>query len=77
LGGTVSGISWAADQTLWIRWIERNDAVNDHGLAIDDFSITTVPEPVNVALAIFGGIGATIGGVRCFVNRPKQSQTTA
>jgi len=69
LGGTVSGISWVADQTLWIRWVERNDTGNDHGLAIDDFSITTVPEPVSVALAIFGGIGATVWGVRRLINR--------
>jgi hypothetical protein len=57
LGGTISGISWTADQTLWIRWIEYNDFGSDHALAIDDFSITTpVPEPVNVALGCFAGL---------------------
>ncbi|MEP0925408.1 cadherin-like domain-containing protein [Leptolyngbya sp. ST-U4] len=38
-GGTIS-TSWAPSDTLWVRWIERNDAGNDHGLAIDNFSLT-------------------------------------
>jgi hypothetical protein len=46
-GGTVSNLSWANGQTLWIRWIERNDTGNDHGMAIDNFSFsaTVIPEP--------------------------------
>lgn len=39
--------------------------------------ITPVPEPVNVALAIFGGIGAAVWGVRRFANRRQQPQTLA
>lgn len=35
--GTLTGLNWANDETLWIRWIELNDDVNDHGLAIDNF----------------------------------------
>jgi hypothetical protein len=51
LGGTISGLNWGIAETLWIRWREVNDVGNDHGLAIDDFSITAastlavVPEP--------------------------------
>jgi hypothetical protein len=47
LGGTVSGLTWAPSDTLWIRWTETNDSGNDHGLAIDNFSFsaTNVPEP--------------------------------
>ena len=30
----------AAGQEFWIRWVDINDGGNDHGLAIDDFSIT-------------------------------------
>jgi hypothetical protein len=41
LGGTLSGLAWAAGETLWMRWVERNDAGNDHGLAVDDFAFTT------------------------------------
>ena len=56
LGGSVSGLAWAAGDTLWIRWIERNDLGNDHGMAIDDlqFSVTAVPEPGALALMLAG-----------------------
>lgn len=49
LGGTLSGLAWAAGDTLWLRWVERNDAGNDHGLAVDDFEFTTgtIEPPTN------------------------------
>ena len=55
LGGSVA-TNWAAGDTLWLRWVERNDAGNDHGLAIDDlsFSVTAVPEPGALALMLAG-----------------------
>lgn len=40
LGGTISGLSWADNETLWLRWVEINDTGNDHGLAIDNFTFT-------------------------------------
>jgi len=46
-------------QTLYLRWLDWNDdATADHGLAIDDVSITApvVPEPAGVSLAIFGAL---------------------
>ena len=56
LGGTVSGLDWTNGQTLWLRWVERNDTGNDHGLAIDDLSltVTAVPEPSAWALMLAG-----------------------
>jgi hypothetical protein len=48
-GGAINSLSWANNDTLWIRWVERNDAGNDHGLAIDNFS--------------FSARAATTGGV--------------
>ena len=47
LGGTLNlnANPWAAGSTLWLRWIETNDSGNDHGLAIDDLSIS-LPQPV-------------------------------
>lgn len=52
-GGTISGLSWAAGDTLWMRWVEVNDTGDDHGLAIDNFSFTArtaaVPEPAEFA----------------------------
>ena len=58
LGGSVA-TNWAAGDTLWLRWVERNDVGNDHGLAIDDlsFSVSAVPEPGALAL-MFAGLAA-------------------
>lgn len=56
-GGTVSNLNWAAGETLWIRWVERNDTGNDHGLAIDNVSLSVtsaVPEPSSYALLLAG-----------------------
>lgn len=39
-GDTVGGLNWTTGQTLWIRWIELNDTGNDHGLAIDNFTLS-------------------------------------
>ncbi|NJK60116.1 MAG: hypothetical protein HC918_07590 [Oscillatoriales cyanobacterium SM2_1_8] len=41
VGGTLSSLNWANNDTLWFRWIENNDTGNDHGLAIDNFSLST------------------------------------
>lgn len=40
LGGTIRGLHWADNSTLWLRWVENNDLGSDHGLAIDDFTFT-------------------------------------
>lgn len=55
LGGTVT-TSWAPGQTLWLRWTETNELGNDHGLAIDNLSVsvTAVPEPGTWALLLAG-----------------------
>lgn len=62
-GGTIGSLTWADGETLWLRWIERNDAGNDHGLAIDNFSFSAnlVPIPeveTYVAAALAGVFGA-------------------
>lgn len=55
VGGT-QVLTWAAGETLWLRWIERNDVGADHGLGIDDlsFSVTAVPEPAAWLLLVGG-----------------------
>lgn len=55
VGGTVA-TSWAAGDTLWVRWIDNNDVGNDHGLAIDNLtlSVTAVPEPGSWSLMLAG-----------------------
>jgi len=40
LGGTLTNLNWANGQTLWLRWTEQNNVGTDHGLAIDDFSLS-------------------------------------
>lgn len=36
----LSGLNLAPGQEIWLRWQDLNDANNDHGVAIDDFSIS-------------------------------------
>ncbi|MES2468170.1 MAG: VPDSG-CTERM sorting domain-containing protein [Verrucomicrobiota bacterium] len=68
-GGAVSSLSWAATDTLWLRWAERNDAGNDHGLAIDNFSFTASRTSASVpdggtTFAMFGLSCAGLAGLR-------------
>ncbi|RYE22640.1 MAG: T9SS type A sorting domain-containing protein [Sphingobacteriales bacterium] len=37
---SITGISWAAGQTLALRWDDLNEAGNDDALAIDDFTFS-------------------------------------
>ena len=68
-GGSVSSLSWAVNDTLWLRWVERNDTGNDHGLAIDNFSFTAsrssaaVPDG-GTTFALFGLSFAGLAGLR-------------
>ena len=68
-GGSVSSLSWAVNDTLWLRWVERNDIGNDHGLAIDNFSFTAsrssaaVPDG-GTTFALFGLSFAGLAGLR-------------
>jgi len=56
-GGELTGLGLEAGSTIWLRWVETNNSGNDHGLAVDNFSVTsvtTVPEP---GFALLGGLG--------------------
>ncbi|MBX3435490.1 MAG: hypothetical protein KF847_19410 [Pirellulales bacterium] len=64
-GGTINDIKWKVGETLWIRWIELNDAGNDHGLAIDNFSFSAVPEASSF---VFLGMIAS-GGLATYFRR--------
>jgi uncharacterized repeat protein (TIGR01451 family) len=39
LSSTIT-VTVAVGQEIWLRWLDINDANNDHGLGIDDFSVT-------------------------------------
>lgn len=57
LSNTVSGISWAADEVLWVRWRQQNLSGNDAQMAVDDLSFTAVPEPSIYAMLALAGAG--------------------
>ncbi len=40
VGGALTNLNWANNDTLWLRWVENNDVGSDHGLAIDNFSLS-------------------------------------
>jgi uncharacterized protein len=53
VSANITGLNIAAGQDVWIRWTDIDDAGNDAGLAIDNFSVaastgtTAVPEPTD------------------------------
>lgn len=54
---TINGLEWASGTSLYIRWSDVNDAGNDAGLAIDNFSMTGL---------LFTGKDVSIGGNTSF-----------
>lgn len=45
LSSTLSGLTLAPNQEIWLRWQDLNDIGNDHGLGIDDFSVSATNAP--------------------------------
>ena len=68
ISGTISNLSIAQGQRFGFRWMDVDSAGSDHGLAVDDLSITAglavgaVPEPSTWALLIlgFGIVGSSL-----------------
>lgn len=54
---TITGLSVANSDTFWIRWTDFNATDADDGLAVDDFSITAVPETSAALLGALGMLG--------------------
>jgi hypothetical protein len=55
---TISDVTWADGQSLWLRWIDTDETGNDDGLAIDNFSfVAPIPEPSTFTLV---GMGAAL-----------------
>lgn len=55
IGGTIA-TNWTAGSTLWVRWTDVDNTGADHGLAIDNvtLSVTAVPEPGTYAMLLAG-----------------------
>lgn len=66
---------WAPNQYLMLRWVDVDDSGSDHGLAIDDFTFSAVPEPTTFALVGLG-MGAA-GLVTRRLRRKKAEQAVA
>ena len=60
----VQGLSWANGDSLAIRWIGNDGSGSDAGLAIDDVSVTPVPEPSSLTLAGMGLAAAGLAALR-------------
>lgn len=56
ISNTVSGLSWADEEVLWVRWRQQNLAGTDAQMALDDLSFTAVPEPSTYALLALSGL---------------------
>jgi hypothetical protein len=53
---TITGLSWAPGQSLFIRWSDFNDTGTDAGIAIDNFAFSAIPTPGSLALLGLGGL---------------------
>jgi hypothetical protein len=61
-GGSLQNLGWLANSNLWFRWIENNDAGNDHGLAFDDLSINLGASLPVVTISSLDAAAAEQGG---------------
>lgn len=50
-------LNWAPGDYLWVRWSQIRQSGSNHGMAIDDFSIAVVPEPVTLVAVGAVGLG--------------------
>ena len=74
--GTVSDLSVANNQEIWVRFVDVNDAGANHALAVDDFTFTAVfadantPEPSTLALTFLGA--SPLGSIALCRKRAKK-----
>jgi len=40
---TLSGLALAPGETVWVRWFDVNNSFADHGIGLDDVSLTLLP----------------------------------
>lgn len=56
---TVTGLNWANNAILVIRFWDNNHSGNDHALAIDDVTFSAIPSPGAIALLGAAGLVST------------------
>jgi hypothetical protein len=61
LSATLTDLAWDNGEQLFLRWSDVDNAGSDHGLGIDNFSFTAVPEPTAV---LFGVLVCTLVGLK-------------
>lgn len=71
---TIAG-GWQPGDYLMLRWYDTNSEGSDHGMAVDDFTFSAVPEPTTFALVGLG-MGAA-GLVTRRLRRKKAEQAVA
>jgi len=58
LGATLADLVVMPGEEVWLRWFDSNSSSADHGIAIDDFTVTfttiPVPEPATATLVGLG-----------------------
>lgn len=62
------GVTLADGQYIMFRWSDPDHSGTDHGSAIDNFSVTVVPEPAALGM-VLGGVGVLLS----FVRRKRQT----
>ncbi|MEQ1905661.1 MAG: PEP-CTERM sorting domain-containing protein [Pirellulaceae bacterium] len=54
----VNGVNWLPGQQMKLRWSDVDDPGTEHGLGIDNFSFTAIPEPTTFGLGSLVGLAA-------------------
>jgi MYXO-CTERM domain-containing protein len=64
ISSTIVSLSIPSGSTFWIRWSDFNASSSDDGLAVDNFSVSAIPEP-STAAALLGFVAlAGAAGLR-------------
>lgn len=58
LSATITGLNLAPGQEIWLRWSDTDNSGSDHGLAIDDLSVTANIEPSLLPIVTIQAIDA-------------------
>lgn len=63
VSASISGLNLASGSTIWVRFTDFDATSSDDGLAVDNFSVTAVPEPATACIAL-GACGLLIARQR-------------